>query len=199
MYRVYGKYSGLCLETQRFGDSPHHPNFPPWTLKPGEASHHFCLSNSDLLLLEASKYWLRHLFASTFVYRTVSSTDNVSIISYSNFSLSPGLQAQHVIPVLHSISEWRGQVWKSTNASYYRKTKYTIHNTPWSDRGTFVYTWNVLASDSWHLLSCTLLQPKPFPFSSRCPPKIFPGFSVPVPNSPSKCDLEGPATLRPSV
>jgi len=34
--RTYGKYSGLCLETQRFGDSPHHPNFPTWQLKPGE-------------------------------------------------------------------------------------------------------------------------------------------------------------------
>ena len=33
---TYGKYSGLCLETQRFGDSPHHPNFPTWELKPGE-------------------------------------------------------------------------------------------------------------------------------------------------------------------
>jgi len=38
--RIYGKYSGLCLETQRFGDSPHHPNFPPWTLKPGEVYKH---------------------------------------------------------------------------------------------------------------------------------------------------------------
>jgi len=38
--RTYGKYSGLCLETQRFGDSPHHPNFPPWTLKPGEVYKH---------------------------------------------------------------------------------------------------------------------------------------------------------------
>ena len=33
-------------------------------------------SNRSLLLLEATKYFLRHLFASTFVYQTVSSTDN---------------------------------------------------------------------------------------------------------------------------
>ena len=34
--RVYGKYSGLCLETQGFGDSPNQSNFPPWTLHPGQ-------------------------------------------------------------------------------------------------------------------------------------------------------------------
>ena len=34
-------------------------------------------SNWSLLLLEASKYLLRHLFASTFVYKTVSSTQVV--------------------------------------------------------------------------------------------------------------------------
>ena len=33
----YGKYSGLCLETQHFPDSPNHPNFPGTTvLRPGE-------------------------------------------------------------------------------------------------------------------------------------------------------------------
>ena len=31
-------------------------------------------SNRSILLLEASKYFLRHLFASTFVVKTVSST-----------------------------------------------------------------------------------------------------------------------------
>ena len=33
----YGKYSGLCLETQHFPDTPHHPHFPgTTTLRPGE-------------------------------------------------------------------------------------------------------------------------------------------------------------------
>ena len=33
----YGKYSGLCLETHHFPDSPHHPNFPgKCILRPGE-------------------------------------------------------------------------------------------------------------------------------------------------------------------
>ena len=33
----YGKYSGLCLETQHCPDSPNHPNFPGTTvLRPGE-------------------------------------------------------------------------------------------------------------------------------------------------------------------
>ena len=38
--RVYGKYSGLCLETQKFGDSCNHPNFPSWTLRPGQVYNH---------------------------------------------------------------------------------------------------------------------------------------------------------------
>ncbi|MEP6794369.1 MAG: aldose epimerase family protein [Saprospiraceae bacterium] len=33
---VYGPYSGLCLETQHFPDSPHHPEFPSVELKPGD-------------------------------------------------------------------------------------------------------------------------------------------------------------------
>lgn len=33
----YGKYSGICLETQHFPDSPNHPEFPGTTvLRPGE-------------------------------------------------------------------------------------------------------------------------------------------------------------------
>ena len=32
----YGQYSGLCLETQHFPDSPNHPNFPSTVLRPGE-------------------------------------------------------------------------------------------------------------------------------------------------------------------
>ena len=35
-------------------------------------------SNLSLLLLEASKYLLRHLFASTFVYKNVSSKTRIS-------------------------------------------------------------------------------------------------------------------------
>ncbi len=33
---VYGPYSGLCLETQHFPDSPHHAAFPSVELKPNE-------------------------------------------------------------------------------------------------------------------------------------------------------------------
>jgi aldose 1-epimerase len=33
---VYGRRSGLCLETQHFPDSPHHPHFPSTILNPGE-------------------------------------------------------------------------------------------------------------------------------------------------------------------
>ena len=32
----YGRYSGLCLETQHYPDSPNHPQFPSTTLRPGE-------------------------------------------------------------------------------------------------------------------------------------------------------------------
>jgi aldose 1-epimerase len=33
---VYGRRAGLCLETQHFPDSPHHPGFPSTVLRPGE-------------------------------------------------------------------------------------------------------------------------------------------------------------------
>lgn len=36
---IYQKRAGLCLETQHFPDSPHHPNFPTTELKPGEKFH----------------------------------------------------------------------------------------------------------------------------------------------------------------
>lgn len=32
----YGKYAGLCLETQHFPDSPNHPGFPNTIIRPGE-------------------------------------------------------------------------------------------------------------------------------------------------------------------
>ena len=35
----YAKYSGLCLETQHFPDSPNQPAFPSTVLKPGETMH----------------------------------------------------------------------------------------------------------------------------------------------------------------
>ena len=38
--RAYVKYSGCCLETQHFPDSPNHPNFPSTVLKPGEEYRH---------------------------------------------------------------------------------------------------------------------------------------------------------------
>jgi aldose 1-epimerase len=34
--RAYGRHAGLCLETQRLPDAPHHPGFPAVTLHPGE-------------------------------------------------------------------------------------------------------------------------------------------------------------------
>lgn len=34
--KPYGEYSGLCLETQRFPDTPNQPTFPSATLRPGE-------------------------------------------------------------------------------------------------------------------------------------------------------------------
>jgi len=33
---TYPKNSGFCLETQRFPDTPNHPNFPPAILRPGD-------------------------------------------------------------------------------------------------------------------------------------------------------------------
>lgn len=33
---VYGRRTGMCLETQHFPDSPNHPNFPSTILRPGE-------------------------------------------------------------------------------------------------------------------------------------------------------------------
>lgn len=34
--RVYGRYAGLCFETQHFPDSPNKPQFPSTSLKPGQ-------------------------------------------------------------------------------------------------------------------------------------------------------------------
>ena len=33
--KKYGPYSSICLETQHYPDSPHHPNFPSCVLEPG--------------------------------------------------------------------------------------------------------------------------------------------------------------------
>lgn len=38
--RLYGKYSGLCLETQKFGNACNLPSFPSWTLLPGQLYTH---------------------------------------------------------------------------------------------------------------------------------------------------------------
>jgi aldose 1-epimerase len=38
--KVYGRRSGLCLETQHFPDSPNQPQFPSTTLRPDEQYHH---------------------------------------------------------------------------------------------------------------------------------------------------------------
>ena len=37
---VYGKWSGLCMETQHFPDAPNHQNFPSALLKKGETYRH---------------------------------------------------------------------------------------------------------------------------------------------------------------
>lgn len=37
---VYGRWSGLCLETQHFPDAPNHPNFPSAVLRKGETYIH---------------------------------------------------------------------------------------------------------------------------------------------------------------
>jgi len=37
---VYGKWSGLCLETQHFPDAPNHSNFPSAVLRAGETYEH---------------------------------------------------------------------------------------------------------------------------------------------------------------
>lgn len=36
----YGRFAGLCLETQRFPDAPNHPHFPSAVLRPGETYRH---------------------------------------------------------------------------------------------------------------------------------------------------------------
>lgn len=33
---TYGNFSGLCLETQHYPDTPNHSNFPTTVLRPGE-------------------------------------------------------------------------------------------------------------------------------------------------------------------
>lgn len=38
--RAYGKYAGLCLETQHFPNSPNQPAFPCTILRPGETYRH---------------------------------------------------------------------------------------------------------------------------------------------------------------
>ncbi len=40
---VYGMRSALCLETQKFPDSPNKPQFPSTVLKPGEIYKHICI------------------------------------------------------------------------------------------------------------------------------------------------------------
>ena len=40
---TYPKNSGFCLETQRFPDTPNHPNFPPAILRPGDKYSHLTI------------------------------------------------------------------------------------------------------------------------------------------------------------
>ncbi len=41
--RTFGRYSGLCLETQHFPDSPNQPHFPSTWLNPGEVFESYTL------------------------------------------------------------------------------------------------------------------------------------------------------------
>ncbi len=41
--KPYGRRSALCLETQRFPDSPNRAHFPSATLRPGETYRHVCV------------------------------------------------------------------------------------------------------------------------------------------------------------
>ena len=41
----YGKYSGLCLETQHYPDSPNHSHFPSTILLPGQTYAHITSYN----------------------------------------------------------------------------------------------------------------------------------------------------------
>jgi aldose 1-epimerase len=34
--KIYGHRAGFCLESQRYPDSPNHPEFPSITLEPGQ-------------------------------------------------------------------------------------------------------------------------------------------------------------------
>jgi aldose 1-epimerase len=45
----HARMSGLCLETQHFPDSPHHPDFPSTVLRPGETFE----SRTEYRLVEA--------------------------------------------------------------------------------------------------------------------------------------------------
>lgn len=45
---IYSKYSGFCLETQMFPDSPHHSNFPSAVLEPGENWEHETIYTFDV-------------------------------------------------------------------------------------------------------------------------------------------------------
>ena len=40
---IYDKYSGFCLETQHYPDSPNQPSFPSSALNPGEDYHSICI------------------------------------------------------------------------------------------------------------------------------------------------------------
>lgn len=47
--KPYPHRSGLCLETQKYPDSPNHPDFPSTTLRPGETYKAVCYYAFDLV------------------------------------------------------------------------------------------------------------------------------------------------------
>ena len=78
-------------------------------------------SNRSLLLLEAQRYFLRHLFASTFVYQTVSSTDNrrqqakrLKQTKFTYMQISPPVQLGQNWYLGRPPNPWLASDWKQT-------------------------------------------------------------------------------------
>ena len=142
--RTYGKYSGLCLETQRFGDSPHHPNFPTWELKPGEVRRCPALLVRCINMI---KYMIKKLYHSK-IY-------NFLVWPQAHFS---GVRTRHFLPVLHSLSLTKKGI-------IYWNPKQICHKTWHVVEGvlcTFRIFWIVGASS----LVCTLLRQRHQAFPS---------------------------------
>ena len=168
--RTYGKYSGLCLETQRFGDSPHHPNFPTWELKPGEVRRCPALLVRCINMI---KYMIKKLYHSK-IY-------NFLVWPQAHFS---GVRTRHFLPVLHSLSLTKKGIYWNTN-------KYvTKHGTWLKEYCVHLEYSGLLAQALLFVLFCDS-PTKPFP---RLPARLcqcLPTISS-VSIFLSKCGVEGP-------